>query len=62
MSKLKASMTFAQLFLKLCVARDVEEKERHLQWKQVLVKSLAKTGENANLSQCANVIVIQNME
>ena len=35
MRKLKASTT--DLFLKLCVARDLEEKERHLQWKQVLV-------------------------
>ena len=57
MRNLKASTTFARLYLKLYVARDLEEKERHLQWKQVLVKSLAKTGENANLSQCANVIV-----
>ena len=57
MSKLKASTTFARLFLKLCVARDLEEKERHLQWKQVLVKSLAKTGGSAHLLQSANVII-----
>ena len=50
MRKLKASTT--DLIPKLFVARDLEEKERHLQWKQVLVKSLAKTGENAF---CLNV-------
>ena len=35
MRKLKASTT--DLFPKLCIVRDLKEKERHLQWKQVLV-------------------------